>query len=272
MVKAIFIDIDGTLLSNNSRKITLRTKQIIEKITQKGILVIITSGRPTKYTQDISEQCLASSYIITSNGATIYDYKQGKVIYNNKISKEACLKLYNMTKQKKIKFIMNLGETRVVIKQKYFDGSEIQLNEEIDKFLDKNDVAQCIIADSDFDKIKSLKVEIEQIEGIKIINQHKSLIDNNFKKEGSIYYDIADMNTSKGNAIKRMCEYLNIDLKDTIAIGDSFNDISMFEVVGYSVTMENAMEEVKRYANEVTKSDKEDGVAIFLEKLEKNFK
>ena len=68
----------------------------------------------------------------------------------------------------------------------------------------------------------------------------------------------------------KLCELLNIDEKDAIAIGDDYNDISMFKIVGYSVAMENSSDEVKSYADHVTKSNEEDGVAIFLEKLINN--
>lgn len=63
-----------------------------------------------------------------------------------------------------------------------------------------------------------------------------------------------------------------IKLKDTIAIGDDFNDLDMFKVVGYSVAMENASENIKKVVDEITLSNDEDGVAIFLDKLLKEMK
>ena len=64
MYKVIFIDIDGTLRDNN-KKISDRTIDAIENITKKGIFVILCSGRPRKYTENLSRQCKASKYIIT---------------------------------------------------------------------------------------------------------------------------------------------------------------------------------------------------------------
>ena len=86
-----------------------------------------------------------------------------------------------------------------------------------------------------------------------------------------MYFFIENKESSKGNAIKKFCEILNIDLKNTIAIGDDYNDISMFKVVGHSVVMENANNEVKKYADEITMSNEREGVAIFLENLLKKF-
>ena len=63
------------------------------------------------------------------------------------------------------------------------------------------------------------------------------------------------------------CKALNISLEETVAIGNDFNDVPMFKVAGYSVAMKNSNDEVKKYADEITESNENDGVAIFLEKL-----
>lgn len=79
MYKAIFIDIDGTL-RNDKGQITNRTKEAIKNVTSKGIYVVICSGRPMHSTIEVSKESNASKYIICSNGAHIYDYKQEKNI------------------------------------------------------------------------------------------------------------------------------------------------------------------------------------------------
>lgn len=70
MIKAIFIDIDGTLRDSN-KNLSRNTIEMIRRVGQKGILVVLCSGRPRKYTEDLSRECFASKYIITSNGANI---------------------------------------------------------------------------------------------------------------------------------------------------------------------------------------------------------
>lgn len=62
-------------------------------------------------------------------------------------------------------------------------------------------------------------------------------------------------------------EILNIKKEETIAIGDDINDLSMFEQVGYKVAVDNAIDVVKEKADEITLSNDEDGVAVFLDKL-----
>ncbi len=266
MYKAIFIDIDGTL-RNSKRQISIKTVQSIKNITQKGTLIILCSGRPRKYTEEVSRSCFASKYIITSNGGAIYDYETKEKLYEESMKKSSVIKLYKIAEKSNSRFVMNSGDDRVVNRFKYLDSDEIKLETSIETFVEKNDIVQCTISDEDFDKIKNLRKEIENVEHVEIKNEHRSLFDKNYPKIGSIYYDIADEKVSKGYAIKQFCNIKKIDLKDTIAIGDCNNDISMFKVVGHSVAVENATSEAKKYANEIIKSNNEDGVALFLESL-----
>ena len=164
MVKAIFIDIDGTLRDSN-RNLSENTIETIKRVSEKGILVILCCGRPRKYTEEISRKCFASKYIITSNGGNIYDYEQNKILYVNKMDKEAIIKLYEIANPEDIRFIMNVGEGRVVNKVKHPD-QENKLEEDIKEFAYKNDVVQCTIADSNFDKIKKLVPKIEAVENV----------------------------------------------------------------------------------------------------------
>ena len=265
MIKAIFIDIDGTLRDSN-RNLSKRTIDTIKRISNKGILVILCSGRPRKYTEQISRECFASRYIITSSGGNIYDYEQNKVLYANEMNKEAIIKLYEITNSEDVRFIMNVGEGRVVNKVKNAD-QEKKLEEDIREFVYKNNVVQCTIADSDFDKIKNLIPKIEEVENVEIKNRHKSLLDTKFKDDKTIFCDIANIDSNKGNAVKKLLEILNIKKEETIAIGDDINDLSMFEQVGYKVAMKNAVDIVKENADEITLSNDEDGVAVFLDKI-----
>lgn len=266
MYKAIFIDIDGTLRDDNEN-ISERTIKAIKNITQKGILVVLCSGRPIKYTENISRECRASNYIITSNGGSIYNYENNETLYINKMDKKAVIELYKIAQKVNARFIMDIADSRIVNRLKHLDGSEIELEISVEEFVNQNDIIQCVIADSDFEKIKSIKGKIEKVKNVEIKNQHKNLIDETAPRKGSAYYDVAAIESNKGNAIKKFCKMLNIDLKDVVAIGDSINDIPMFKVVGHSVAMGNANDKVKEYANEVTESNEDDGVAVFLEKL-----
>ena len=72
---------------------------------------------------------------------------------------------------------------------------------------------------------------------------------------------------SKGNAIKALCEKLNVSLSEVICFGDSLNDQSMFEVVGCAIAMGNANEELKAIADKITLDNDSNGIPLTLKTL-----
>ena len=270
MYKAVFIDIDGTL-RDNKKHISKRTIEAIKKVTEKGILVIMCSGRPRQYTENISKKCFASKYIIASSGANIYDYEENKTMYVNPMDKEEVIKLYEIAESENLIFVMNVGEGRVVNKIEHPYEDKL-LDEDIRDFVYKNDIFQCMIEDESYEKVKRVISKIEKLEKVEIRNRSKSLFDPNYQIKGNLYCDISDANTNKGDAVEKLCKMLNINPKDAVAIGDDVNDLSMFEKVGYSVAVANARDDIKQYADEITSSNEKNGVALFLEKMLKEMK
>ena len=265
MYKIIFIDIDGTL-RNDKKEITEKTKETIRKTIEKGIYVLICSGRPTKYVEEVSKEALASSYVIGCNGGEIYDYKEKKTIYLNALEQGEIMTLWNIANRYDVQFSM-ISNGRRIVKKQTDDETDILLEEPIENFVTDNLVTQCVFSSLNLENIRNSKEEINDIKKIEIVNLSKCLENNKFPKEKPFFLDITCKDTSKGNAIKKLCEYLKIDLKDSVAIGDSYNDVTMFEIVGHSVAMGNAPEDIKRIVDEVTDTNNEDGVAKFLEKV-----
>ena len=79
-------------------------------------------------------------------------------------------------------------------------------------------------------------------------------------------FEICGRNVTKGNAVRRFAEGMNIKPDEIICIGDNLNDISMIDYAGLGVAMGNADEAVKKAADVVTSSNDEDGVGRVLEK------
>ena len=116
--------------------------------------------------------------------------------------------------------------------------------------------------DSNKDKIKKIKNKIKQNENVCIVDEIEKS-----SKSSEEWFSIANNNVSKGNALIKLSNYLKIPLKNTIAIGNDKNDISMLNSCGYSVAVGNAIDFIKENVDYVTASNNDDGVADFLEKL-----
>ena len=182
MHKAIFIDIDGTL-RNDDREITYKTKEAIKNIREKGILVILCSGRPIKTTLEISEESCASNYIITSNGAYGYNYIENKCIFKNPMRINDCLEIYKIAKERH-----NSGG------KNYFENGENEFLKEAINIAIKRDIEEIKEArankENSVDEIKKLSKTEEQnipekVETIKPLTK-ESIINGINPREGEI--------------------------------------------------------------------------------------
>ena len=257
--KIVFVDLDGTL-KNNNQKISIRNKEIIEKLFDIGILVVFTTVRPLNYTISLSKQFSASNYVISSNGAEIYNYFNKKIIYNSIISNEVLIKLNELIKKYNLFFIANCLLKSYTNKDFGDPGKKI-INSLEDIFDEK--ISQLIVESYDIESMKKFKKELINIPDIKISNKSRNPKDSN----KILFYDITNKDVSKGNAIKILCDYLKIDINKTMAIGDSDNDIEMLQVSNVKIAMSNATDNLKKVANFVTLSNDQEGVAVVLEQL-----
>ena len=254
-VKIVFIDLDGTLKDDND-KVSLETIKLIEKLRSIGIYIIFTTGRSIPYTVKLANMYEPSSYMITSNGAEIYNYKSKELIYSSNFSKENIDLLSNLIDKYNLKFIAN------TVKKRYSNEEKAgrTLVENIKTI--KEDINQVVIQSDSLNNMKLFRKEIETNSDLRIANKTKNLDNAKY-----YFYDITKNDVSKGNAIKKLCDFLKIDIDRTMAIGDSGNDMEMFEVAKVKVAMKNAEEELKNKADIITLSNNEDGVRKVLEEL-----
>lgn len=264
--KAIFIDIDGTL-KTDSREISDKTKKVFSKLKSMGVLVVICSGRPIDYVTEVSKECNASNYIIASNGGDAYDYEKHFSIFCNKMSVDSCSKLYDISIFCDAKFMMHTNNISVIDFSKYIIENKLSLNNPIEEFLLKNNVAQCVIYSKTLEPIKKANTEVEKLKDIIVNNKTFSLIDESIPLVKNAFIDVTNIDTSKGLGIRKLLDYLNISKKETVGIGDGLNDLPMFENVGFKIAMGNAFDEVKELSDMITDNNNTDGVANALIKI-----
>ena len=263
MKKIIFSDIDRTLAKEGV--ISNRNIKHIKKYVSKGNLFVLVSGRTILYTKDISIKTCASKYVICNNGAVIYDYENNKIISMEKIPFKVVKKVFDIAKKYASRFIIGTNNNTYVNKMLYENETLI---EDITKdFYDNNIICQITISNKDKEVIKKAIEEVNKIKDIKIINRCRSLYDDSYVPNGNIWIDITNENVNKGKAVLDLLKYFNIDLEDSVRIGDDLNDLSMFFDKGLNVAVENAMRDLKNKADFITKSCEEDGVSYAIEKI-----
>ena len=114
MYKIVAIDLDGTLL-NSYGEITPKTKEVLKKAMEKGVQVVLASGRPISAIENIANEIGAEEYLISGNGALVYDIKQKEVVYDKFLTKEQVLEIVDICEENSI-FCNVYTETEVIAK------------------------------------------------------------------------------------------------------------------------------------------------------------
>lgn len=253
MVKIIFSDFDETLMDYHSefKHISEYGINVLKKIKDKGIKFVIVTGRPINFFDRVPELLKLANYIISSNGAEIYDVRSNKLIYYNDIGVNIFKDIFNYCKDNGIEFLINSGIDRYNYGGKH--NNSISIN---DSDINGN-VNQIIFLPKGKDEFEELKYFLLGITGIKFGN----IVYN----EERCSIDINNVSVSKGSSIEYLCGLLDIEIEDTIGFGDSDNDLSMFEVVGKSICVRNSTDVIKQLVDEVIDDCDSDGVFKYLD-------
>ena len=242
MIKAIFSDIDGTLLTDN-KEICKENIEAINKVRELGVKFIICTGRaPYGFNQYNKYIDLSDS--ISTNGTVVVS--DNKIIKTNTMNKNDVLKICDYA-------LHNNLYVRIFTDKWFYRIS--RENKSID--VHYNDYLKAI----DYDDVPNI-VNNENILKMGFYAPHNILVKTKIDLEsvtpytdyvfsGSDFLDIVIKGDSKGKGIKEYCKFNNIDLKDTIGIGDQENDMSMLKVVGAACCPANAVDSVKKICNYV---------------------
>lgn len=257
-IKLIALDLDGTLL-NDKKEIGNYTKEILNKlIDDYKIELILSSGRGFDGVKKYNDILGNNNYSIIMNGSNIVD-NNGKILYRKMLEEDIS------------KAVIKLAEKYDVCVHFFND---LQYTVSRDDFYIKSYIQ--------IEKTREITVGIENIKYYKFdkiiifgeretLNKLKADIDSNLDVHscfsGEKLLEVICKGVSKGNALKWICDNKAIDIKNTIAFGDNFNDIEMIEYAGVGVAMANAEEEVKQKADYIALSNNEEGVAKFLKNI-----
>lgn len=255
MIKLIVCDLDGTLLDDN-KKLDSNIFEVIPKLKEKGITFSIASGRNEELLKDYIDELNIEVPYVTNNGGNIY--QKHKCIqnicipqkYNNLIAKI----LYDNEIAFRIFSIENIYE---YLETDFFDERMRNMPDTIkyhpDLDLSNNHIYKI---NSDFSKHLNKFDEI--------YNQITSHPDISYLKAEENIYCVNAIDASKGSGLERVCELLNIDINETMAIGDNGTDLTMLEKASVSVVVENAQDDIKMYADYICGDNNHNGVSKFL--------
>ena len=290
MYQLIAIDLDGTLL-NSYGVVTDRTKQTIKKCIDKGIEIVLASGRPNDSIEAIAKEIGAEHYFIAGNGALIYDIKKQKVIYEKYMSKEKVLEIIKLCEQNSISYNVYTDKTILATSLKYNvlyyhkenlkkeESKKTHINIVDDMYtyvkqMQEEKFLKITICDTNSNVFNAIIRKMKQIKGIDILevsHMSRKIIKQGTEEVPIEYYytEISLQEVDKYNALQFLQKKLNIKNEETIAIGDNMNDKKMIQKAGMGIAMKQSCPAIIEVADYVTEGNNEDGVAKALENFVK---
>ncbi|WP_419822529.1 HAD family hydrolase [Anoxybacterium hadale] len=256
--KLVVSDLDGTLLGNDGN-VSAATKELIQSYQRQGGIFTVATGRMEDAVKPHLNLLNVAGPAILYNGAKIIDMDKNDIIF------EAFLK-YEVAKEA-LKLLQDY-EWDVLL----YQNGKIYIKEMtpgIEKHLKKEDVECEVVGDlHDFLQLAPTKILIIGDNGkfdfFSQDLQNRMGIKINFTQSEETYLEILPEGASKGAALKTLADALKISIEDVIAIGDHLNDLSMIQVAGLGIAMENAHPQLKDNAGFITVSNEAEGVKEVL--------
>ena len=267
-MKLIALDLDGTLL-NSGKVVSERNAAALSLAAAQGNVIAPATGRALRA---IPEQVMAFPFVhyaITINGAKVSDTRTGQAVLRAEIALDTCLRLLDFVGRYDAMYDCYWNDTGWVDRSflervRYYNSDEEVVTllrttrapvDDLKAFLRENGppghkVELCF---RDMAERETARAEIAAA-------FPEILVTSSFRNNLELNAADAD----KGRALLALAQHLGIPAADTIAFGDSSNDLRMLRAAGTSVAMGNAAPEVRAVCGCVTDTNDHDGVAAFL--------
>ncbi len=246
MIKVVFFDVDGTLLSHSQGVVPESTRRALEQLRAAGVKVVVATGRFLKELEKLPVYELEFDGYLTLNGVLCLDEKK-EIFYEDSIEGENRECVTAMFEQKEFPVLL-IEEDRMYINHVTERVREAQ--KEISSHIPQvgkwtgHTIYQAVVYATEEEE-QAVK---ERLPGCKITRWNKNGVDVVAKTGGKVA------------GIQKYLEKYGINPEETMAFGDGENDMEMLEFVHIGVAMGNASEVVKKCADYVTAHIDEDGV------------
>ena len=253
--KVLFLDMDGTTL-DDEKQISEENMEALKRVTEAGHEIVIATGRTESSAGHVRKYYgldqIGCRYMIVYNGAAILDCETGECLYSRKLSMEYVKELIDAARRADI-YIHTYAGNYVLTERR---------DENLAVYLKRTSLEAQVVPDMKQalkePPYKMLAVDIQGPDRLQVFLKAQSAW-----AEGKVdmyfscreYLEMVSEGVSKGAALLRFCELMDIPVRNAIAAGDEGNDLSMIKAAGVGCAVANAQEEVKAVADYVTQND-----------------
>ena len=269
-IRLVASDLDGTLLNKN-KEITPRLFEALEKLDELGIYFVPSTGRPFGTVPKAIKELPFLKYVITSNGATIYDATEQKNIIENYLTPEAVDAVIEVAKELPIITEYFIEGKAFIAKAVYDDLSPFDLTESHEFYI-KN--SRTPVEDF-WNEMKRNNAVLENINLVfkdmelrkEVWDKLKALGLASVTAATTKNIEITSLYATKAQALEKLCEVLGFSRENVLAMGDGDNDMPMIQFAGIGVAMANGEEHIKQAADIIADDCNDFGAAKILEQI-----
>ena len=265
-VKLIATDLDGTLM-NSKNQITVDTINTLRKASENGIFIVPATRRCVELIPRELSTAINISYVITANGAGIWDNKMKKFLFRKLMPEGVTQVILDHIRGKE-------GYVEIFCKGKSYVDIE-SMKHLSGNFHDENFVEYYKhnhVFVSDLRNRDDILEQAEKINLFYLSSDVKKSLERKLKSDGrcaltssiSGNMEIQNGKVNKGSSLKLLCSMLNIDMEEVVAFGDSDNDMEMLQIAGIGVAMKNACPQIQDRVQRKTLSNDNSGVAAYI--------
>ncbi|MCR0262438.1 Cof-type HAD-IIB family hydrolase [[Clostridium] innocuum] len=287
MIQMIVMDMDGTLLTSDNT-ISPKTKEMLLQVQKQGVRLVLASGRSycklLEYAKELQMDTYGG-YLLEVNGLILYDLSTGERHIRKQMGSREMEEIFTYFRQWDVEIMAQFDDglfdynPKSVLQEKASYRREHKLPEDFPW----TGGAFALLADNRkgyphiyyIDSWKEIDRSINKVSiayHADVMTQVSAQAKKDLKDSYWLglttpkWLELMPLGITKGSGLQALTELLHIPMANVMAFGDGENDIEMLQAAGIGIAMENAMEEVKAAADDITAGNNNDGIAAALRK------
>ncbi len=260
MIKLIASDLDGTII-DSKYSIPENNLKAINNLHKANIPFVVCTGKTYSVTKDICKN-LNATFGIFGNGSQIIDLTTGEEIARNVLTLDEIKSCFPIIEKYNLHVHAYTENCIVTTNLEYMDlrnsilfpnKINIEIVSSVLDYIEKQNATVFKLIISSSSNLFQVKKDLEKNTNLTITHITKTgkykdkIIDKEYE-----YLDVSPLNVTKGNALKVLSQYLELNKEEILSVGDNINDIDMFRASGIGAAVNNAYDEVKQVASYVT--------------------
>jgi hypothetical protein len=260
--KLIATDLDGTLVRGDDT-VSAYTHEVLGRVRAAGIRVVGATGRGPRLTSLTRNDIRDADFLVMAQGGWVLDQNESAYLLRSRLSGPAVTGVLAALEAE-------VGELSVMVEA--LDHDEAPLWGDYDPTwrypvrLERRPRAECLTGDIIKAFVKSHAYDVDDLLAVarRVVPSAVATV----TQAGLNYVEVCPPNVDKGTGLAVVAEAVGVDPADVLVFGDMPNDLPMFAWAGWGrVAVANAHPELLKVADDVTLTNDQDGVAVYLDKL-----